>query len=259
LKRVRCLIVDDEKEAREGLFLMLKAYEQLEVVGICANGLDAITQIDTLRPDLVFLDIQMPQVNGFEVVNSLEPPLPAFVFITAFDEYALKAFEVHALDYLLKPFTKERLDEAVAHVSLFLDKGTGAPKEIRQIAKLSTDNARSDSVVNSDGLSGKLVIKADGRLYFIEWASIIWIQAYDYYVKVHTKDKYYLVRESMKKIEARLPETTFLRVHKSSIVNTSYIHSIESVGNNDHLITLQSGVKVKSSRSYSASLQKWMN
>ncbi|CAD5259382.1 Two-component system, LytT family, response regulator [Imperialibacter sp. EC-SDR9] len=252
------MIVDDEKGAREGLFLMLKAYEQLEVVGICTNGLEAITQIDTLRPDLVFLDIQMPQVSGFEVVNSLEPPLPAFVFITAFDEYALKAFEVHALDYLLKPFTKKRLDEAIAHVSMFLDKEKGVPKETRRIVKLPADNASSDGVVDSDELSDKLVIKTDGRLYFIEWTSVIWIQAYDYYVKVHTKDKYYLVRESMKSMEARLPAPAFLRVHKSGIVNTSFIHSIEPVANNDHLITLQGGVKVKSSRSYSASLQKWL-
>jgi two-component system, LytTR family, response regulator len=252
------LIVDDEKEAREGLFLMLKAYEQLEVVGICVNGLEAVTQITTLRPDLVFLDIQMPQVTGFEVVNSLEPPLPAFVFITAFDEYALKAFEIHALDYVVKPFSAKRLEEAVRHALLFIEKQPDDRRPIPSTIGSYSPASVSGGLVNNDSFPEQLVFKADGKIHFIALELVSWIEAYDYYVKVHADGKFYLVRETMKSMEARLPAPAFLRVHKSAIVNKRFLRSIEPLGNNDHEIILNEGTRVKASRSYANALQAWV-
>lgn len=257
MKKIRCLIADDEKQAREGLFLMLRQYEQLEVVAICENGLDAVRQIEALRPHLVFLDIQMPRVNGFEVVNSLAKPLPAFIFITGHDEYALRAFEVHALDYLLKPFSNSRLDEAIDHAIERLSLQTAAVPQLPVLGR-HPRLPLSPSLVDTSEFPGKLVFKADARINFQDFGNIIWVEAYDYYIKIHLHNKYHLVRDTMKHMEEKLPSDDFVRVHKSAIVNTRYIQAIEPLSNNDHMVYLTNGVKVKASRSYAQALRRWL-
>jgi len=268
MKNMRCLIADDEKEAREGLFLMLKTYPEVDVVSICPDGLDAIRMIRELKPDVAFLDIQMPKVNGFEVVNSLHGQRPLFVFVSAYDQYAIKAFEVHALDYLLKPFRKERLDETIEHLKKMVSGTAVAAKKLEQLPFRQSPAWQSPVwqsqgygdqkvIVDQVAFPGKLILKADSQVYFIDMASVVRVEAYDYYVKVYTPERYYLVRDSMKNMESKLAGGPFVRVHKSGIVNTGYIQSIEPLGNNDHLIILTDQAKVKASRSYAEALRKW--
>jgi two-component system LytT family response regulator len=263
MKNMRCLIADDEKEAREGLFLMLKNYPEVDVVSICPDGLDAIRMIRELKPDVAFLDIQMPKVNGFEVVNSLHGQKPLFVFVSAYDQYAIKAFEVHALDYLLKPFRKERLDETIEHFKKMVSGTAAVVKKSEQLpvwqppAWQPPGYGDQKVIVDQQAFPGKLILKADGQVYFVDMAAVVRVEAYDYYVKVYTRERYYLVRDSMKNMENKLAGGPFVRVHKSGIVNTGYIQSIEPLGNNDHLITLTDQSKVKASRSYAGALQKW--
>lgn len=265
--KIKVVIVDDELEAREGVRFLLEKQAEFEVIGECKNGIEAIELIKQQQPDLVLLDIQMPGVNGFEVLNSLNRNnLPAVIFITAYDEYALKAFEVHALDYLLKPFTDDRFHNAVAHAKEYL-KGKNVPSENQKLTKFLNQYDQKSSgednnyVIdvpegNNKIFSGRLIIKADGKIHFVPLKEIIWVQAFDYYIKVHIAGKFYLVRESLKKMEASLPATTFLRIHKSSIVNMGYVKEFTPHFNNEFIVTLTNGEKLKTSRNYKDKLKK---
>jgi len=242
MSRIRCIIIDDEKEARLGLQSILLEVEDIEIISVCKNGLKAIEQINEFRPDLILLDIQMPGVNGFEVLASIEEPKPAVIFITAYDQYALKAFEVHALDYLLKPFTDERLFESLENARKNIQQSKN------QITALLDQRSypTKDEVVSLDDKS-KLVFKSDGKVHFLDFNKIHWIEAYDYYVKVHVEKQFHLLREAMKRLEQRLPNF-FIRVHKSAIVNTKSVQTMEHLPNSELELTLVSGQKVKVSR-----------
>ena len=257
MQKIRTLIIDDEKEARHGLQLMLVGHSSIDVIGICDNGIEAIHQINTLQPDLVLLDIQMPRVNGFQVLNTVQKVPPAVIFITAHDEYALKAFEVHAIDYLLKPFTKRRLEEALAHAIRILP--ARSPRQLMRIAGElgKEDNGPGSAFSEAPSFPGKLVIKADGKVHFLPYESVSRVEAYDYYIKVYTADRFYLVRDSMKRMEQILPAGLFVRIHKSHIVNSGYIAQVSPLGNNDLEVLLSTAETIRGSRHYAASLKKW--
>lgn len=257
MQKVRTLIVDDEKEARQGLQMMLVGHASIDVIGACDSGIEAIHQIDTLQPDLVLLDIRMPRVNGFQVLNTVQQVPPAVIFITAHDEYALKAFEVHAIDYLLKPFTKSRLEEALTHALKLLPARSSA-RLLGITGELGKGDNGPDHVFSSaPSFPGKLIIKADGKIHFLPYESVSRVEAYDYYIKVHTAERFYLVRDSMKRMEQILPARHFIRIHKSHIINTGYIAQVSPLANNDLEVVLSTAETIRGSRHYAATLKKW--
>ena len=250
---LKVIIVDDEPEARHGVALLLSDDPEAEVVAVCANGLEAIRAIRDLSPDLLLLDVQMPQINGFEVLNSLPPEQhPAVIFTTAYDEYTLRAFEVHATDYLLKPFTDERFYRALAHAKELIRSRQHSSLPLLLKAQPPA-KGEQNTVIEEDqrGLSDKLVVKSDGRVHFVPHVDIIWIEAYDYYVKVHVDGRYFLLRDTLKRMEQCLPADRFVRIHKSSIVNVQHIASlVPQATGSEYQVMLTNGVALRSSRSY---------
>ena len=256
------IIVDDEPEAREGVALLLVSDPEVEIVAVCANGVEAIRAIESYAPDLLFLDIQMPQVNGFEVLNSLAPErCPSVIFTTAYDEYTLRAFEVHALDYLLKPFTDERFFRSLNHAKqLIRAQQSSALQALLQAHQSNTADEPTLIQEENPATKDKLVVKADGRVHFVAYTDIIWIEAYDYYVKVHVGDRYFLLRDSLKHMEQRLPSEQFVRIHKSSIVNRHYVEALlPQEHGSEFAVVLRNGPTLRSSRSYREGLKRLAN
>lgn len=259
---IRTIIVDDEEEAREGIQSLLEKEEDIEILGLAENGLDAIKLIQKHKPDLVFLDIQMPEINGFEVMNSLSTKkLPSVIFVTAFDEYALKAFEVHALDYLLKPFTNERFYQAleIAREQLSVNSIDSQLKELlesyrnnvsKQPNTLIYDPEPSTSAVGPN----RLIVKVNGKIRFLLLEELRRIEAQDYYVKLYHKDDTYLIRETMKEMEKMLSGDHFIRIHKSNIVNISFIEEMEPYFSGGYTVTLTTGEELKMSRGYARNI-----
>jgi len=262
---ISVVIVDDEEEAREGLKVIVDQQPEYNLVGIAKNGLEAISVINKFRPELILLDIQMPEINGFDVLNNLEfQTRPMVIFVTAHDSYALKAFEHHAIDYILKPFTNDRLFKALDYAKDRVNQTTLSLKLERLLddyKKEKLDN-QTDSLISSQGGRGvlsepeRIVVKSLGKIHFINVNDIIWVQAYDYYIKIHVDGKFYLVRQSLKSMESRLPEEVFYRVHKSNIVNRLYIENIKSKHNGDYELTLSTGTTVNMSRNYKACIKE---
>jgi two-component system LytT family response regulator/two-component system response regulator LytT len=210
---IRVLIVDDEELARARIKGLLGAFDDLECVGEAENGLEAVERIRDLRPDLVFLDIQMPGMDGFEVLAALED-VPLIVFATAYDEYALKAFEVNSIDYLLKPIEKERLAQAVERARELLS-GDDLGREIERIAGL----------VRVRGVD-RLPVQKGKKIILVDHADIVWIEASEGLVFVHTADQRFLANTTMAELETRLDPATFFRTHRSSIVNLNHVVEI---------------------------------
>ncbi|MGK7389683.1 MAG: LytR/AlgR family response regulator transcription factor [Candidatus Cyclobacteriaceae bacterium M2_1C_046] len=256
--KISCLIVDDEKEAREGLALLVHDIENLELIDTCRNGIEAIDRINEFKPDLLLLDIQMPHIDGFEVLKHSKFTPPAVIFITAYDQYALKAFEVHAVDYLLKPFTDERFYEALKKAIekiRYRNKETSLDALLQETEKYRQhkDAIIFDKKENKD----RVVIKSEGKIHFVPVAEVIWIEAYDYYIKVHVKGRFFLVRETMKNMESKLPGDLFIRIHKSYIVNFKHIQRIEA--GSDPKVILSSGESLNISRTYKPLLLEKLN
>ncbi len=265
MNRFSAIVVDDEKKARDGLNVLLANDPEIDLVAICKNGMEAIQQINRQRPQLLFLDIQMPEINGFEVLSSIEPQLmPAVIFTTAYDQYALKAFEIHAIDYLLKPFTDERFYQAVARAKHHINTASlqqihhnlnDLLKNYQQQAKADNGSVIRENRKEADPLSDRLVIKSSGKVYFLQFDEIICIEANDYFIKIHTPTTHYMVRESLKTMESRLPENIFLRIHRSHIVNVRAIRSLEPFFNGDFYLNLSNGKTIKGSRNYKKRLE----
>ncbi|MFY0686033.1 MAG: response regulator transcription factor [Cyclobacteriaceae bacterium] len=253
--KAKCLIVDDELTAREGLKMLCDENPQLNVVGICKNGMEAIDEIHALKPDLVLLDVQMPGVNGFEVVANIPEPKPKIIFITAHDQFAIRAFEINAIDYLLKPFSDERFEQAI-HKAIELIK-LNKSQNLERLIKSTESNALEGSANQDSNDSERLVIKSDGSVHIIQKAEIKFIEAFDYYVKIHVGNRFYLIRETMKKME-RLLDDRFMRIHKSSIVNRSHIKSINKHSSTECEVVLTTSEKLKVSRSKIAELKGWL-
>lgn len=254
---IKTIIVDDEIEAREGLKLLLADDPEIEIMGLCKNGVEAIDMISEHEIDLVFLDIQMPVINGFEVVNSLaKDRVPHIVFVTAYDQFALKAFEIHAIDYILKPFTNTRFAEGLARAKqLIIQQKTQQEQEkLKSIAnQLVREKHQNDHIIISDesgSTKSRLIVKEKGHVKFIPLEDIIWLEAYDYYVKIHVKNKFHMIRESMKKLETQLPADQFMRIHKSSIINKAFIKEVHVTTRSDLLVKLSIDKELNVGRSY---------
>lgn len=255
MMKIKCLLVDDEYAALEGLKFMCTKYDQLEIIGTCRNGIEAIDSIRQLKPDLVLLDIQMPKVNGIEVLTSLEKPLPNVIFITAHDEFAIKAFELNAIDYLLKPFTDERFDQAIQKA---LEK-VMAKNAVDFSALINTHDRpinQGPDIRHQD--EQRMVIKVDGKVHFIPKSEIICFEAYDYYVKIHTHDRFYLVRETMKHLEDQLVEEQFMRTHKSYIVNRHFVQALTKLSPGNYALELVQDHQAKISRSKLSEVKSWV-
>lgn len=251
MKKIRTIIADDEKKARDGLENMVKAYEDLEIVAICQDGVECIEQTNILKPDMLLLDIQMPGVDGLDVMKSIENR-PFVIFITAYDQYAIKAFEIHALDYLLKPFSNLRFDEAINNARKIIT-STQLHQSLQQFDqfKASLRDQEDRPILDTRGAQ-RLVIRSEGRIMLINHQDIHHVDGYDYYIKIQT-DKTLLVKNSLKNILSFLP-THFMRVHKSHIINLDSLQSLESLGHSELLATLKNGSKIKVSRNYSKEL-----
>jgi two-component system LytT family response regulator len=245
----RILIADDEPLARERLKMLLVGQEGFEVVGECHDGPSTIDAIRRTKPDLVFLDVQMPGANGFDVVSALgEEELPLFVFVTAFDTYALKAFDVHALDYLLKPFDRERFLQALARARQQLERPSNSDLRSRLLA-LVRDLEPAPQRLE------RFVIKSGGRVFFVRADEIDWIEAAGNYVKLHVGTETHLLRETMNAVEAQLPRETFYRIHRCHIVNIERVKELQPWFNGEYVVFLRTGARLTLSRGYREKLQ----
>ena len=250
--KVRCVIVDDELLARAGLRSMAKRDADLHVIAECANGTEAVECINTKRPDLVFLDIQMPEPDGFGVLRLLKKQdLPYIIFVTAFDKYAVQAFDVHALDYLLKPVDEERFERAVERAKRKLR--TNAEWLSGITGLLQTLETRRDHY------SDRFVIKEDGRIFFLHTSEIDWIEAQGNYALIHAGKKSHLIREAMSSLESQLDPEKFFRIHRSSIVNIDRISELKSLFHGDCRVTLQDGTKLLMSRRFRDKLRNQLS
>jgi two-component system LytT family response regulator len=230
--KIRALIVDDEPPARRNVSLLLQRDPEIEIAGECGSGKDAIMAIRNVRPDLVFLDVQMPECDGFDVLEMLGNAIPtAIVFITAYDQYALRAFESGALDYLLKPFNNARFERALAR----------AKEKIR-----STHSAQRPD---------RLVIKTSGAVSFVRISDIDWIEAEDYYARLHVGATSRLIRRSLADLEQELDRESFCRIHRSAIVNTNRIKTLKLNSEGEYNVILENGTEVRLSRRYKKQLQ----
>ncbi len=241
---VRTVIVDDEPLARDKLRAFLSRHPEFELVGEAGDGLTAVRLIDQIRPDLVLLDIQMPELDGFEVLEALEQEqLPYVIFVTAYDHYAVQAFEVGAIDYLLKPVAPDRFDQALDRARQQLGRGAGldlADRLARALEQVAPARPRVE----------RFLVKDQGRSRFVAAHEVEWIEAAGNYLKLHTAGVVHLVRATMKEIETRLDPARFARVHRTAIVNVDRIHYLEPWSHGDQLLVMKSGERLILSRRY---------
>lgn len=257
-KPLRVIVVDDESLAREGLVLRLQQFDDIDVVASCRNGREALAAIAEHDPDLVFLDIQMPGMSGFDLIAQLQPDdMPLIVFVTAYDAYAVDAFNVHAVDYLLKPIEPERLQEAVDKARQRVQGGDDQEKQ-RLLEMVMGLTGKSESAVREllssgsapRGHSDRLAIKDGSSTIFVPVYDIDWVDAAGDYMCVHAKGETYIMRTTMKELEAQLDPAVFQRVHRSTIVNLHRVEKISSHINGEFHLTLGCGTSLKMSRSY---------
>lgn len=252
--------MDDEPNAREGLELMLSKDEEIEIKGICKNGIEAIQLLKESKIDLLFLDILMPGINGFEVLDNIpKENWPFVVFVTAFDDYAIKAFEYHALDYILKPFTDDRFNVMLARAKMSI-KSKRKFEQSEKYEKLRQDMGKGISnetdLIYSDQIVGgeNLIIKDSGKIIIIPVHNISCIEAFDYYIKIHYDARFTLTRIPLKNIITRLPVSQFIRVHRSNVINIHHIDSLEKKGKGELVVKLKSGKEVRVSDTYKKEL-----
>ena len=245
--KTRVLIVDDEPIARRGIRRFLAKHNDIEIVGEAANGISAVEQINELQPDIVFLDVQMPDLDGFGVIENVETsgPAPVYVFVTAYDAYALRAFEVHAVDYLLKPYDKERFAKALVHARQVLDRRGKANRGL----ELLLESLRTLRPLE------RFVVKDKKRIFFVSVSDVLWIEAAGNYACIHTASDSHLLRETLAHLEEKLAPHNFIRVRKSAIVNGACISEIRPMFDGVYDIVLAEGRVVTSSRRYAHNLR----
>ena len=251
---IRALIVDDEPLAREKIRTLLADDDDVQIVGECGDGRSAARAIRESDPDLVFLDVQMPEMDGFATLEAADrEDMPVIVFVTAYDQYALKAFDVHALDYLLKPFDRDRFQAALERAKRRL-RDDGADATDDRILKL----LREFKQTRESGWLERLVVKARGRVFFVPVEQVDWIEAAGNYVQLHVGDESHLIRSTMKGLEEKLDPSRFIRVHRSAMVNISRIKEIQPWFNGEYTITLESGANVTTGQSHRETLRSLM-
>ncbi|MBQ4838566.1 MULTISPECIES: LytR/AlgR family response regulator transcription factor [Pseudoalteromonas] len=264
MSKIKTIIVDDEPLARKGLAVRLREFEEIEVIELCNSGQKAIDICQQQDIDLVFLDIQMPGLNGFEVARILSEsvkPLPAIVFVTAFDHYAVKAFEIHALDYILKPVDDNRLKQAIEKVQSYLknQQDNAHKKKLASfVAGITGNNCEEilKKLATGDAIEDKkfpesLAVKEQGEIIRVSTATIQWIDAAGDYMCLHCADgQTHILRKTMKELEQELDPKLFVRVHRSAIVNTGQISKLVTQSSGEYLLVLDNGQELKVSRSY---------
>jgi two-component system LytT family response regulator len=247
---IRALIVDDEPLARERVRKLLESDAEIEVIGECLNGKEAVKVIRAKSPDLVFLDVQMPELDGFGVLRKLNGRrLPVVIFVTAYDQYALKAFEVHALDYLLKPFDRRRFQKALQRAKNQIQKeksGEINERLVNLLEELKTATRVEEQKKHLD----RLVIKASGRVFFLRTDEVDWIESAGNYLRLHVGKEAHLLRDTMNALAAKLNPEKFVRIHRSRMVNIDRTREIQTWFNGEYRLILQDGTKLNSSRGY---------
>jgi two-component system LytT family response regulator len=250
MKKIRTLVVDDEPLGRERLMTLLSAEPDIEVAGQCRDGEEAVRAIMNHSPDLVFLDVQMPGMTGFDVIDAVgSERMPLVIFVTAYDQHALRAFQVRALDYVLKPFDRERFQEALqrARAQIQRDETGDLGRRLLALVKdLRRDQPKTD----------RLVVKSGGRLFFLRTDEIDWIEAAGNYVRLHVGNTSHLLRETMNAIEGRLDPEKFFRIHRSRIVNMERIQEMQPWLNGEYAVVLRTGTRLTLSRGYREKLQE---
>ena len=253
MKPLRVILVDDEALARMRLRRLLEDAPEVEIVAECSGGNAALESLRSLRPHLVFLDVQMPDRDGFEVLEMLAPEdLPIVVFVTAYDEYALRAFDVHAVDYLLKPFDDERFAVALSRARARLQRMDDERDNLRSLLA----RVRGGGANPSPADASRLVVRSAGRVALLEVEKIDWIEARGSYVRLHLANDTHLVRESLSAMSSRLPEDQFLRIHRSFVVNLRQIRELERGHGDTCRVVLEGGTRLEVSRRHREKLRR---
>ncbi len=251
MNKIHTIIVDDESLARMRIKRLVENDKEIVIVGEASNGLEAVEKLTNLKPDLVFLDVQMPELNGFEVLEQLETDcLPIIIFVTAYDQYALKAFEVHAVDYLLKPFEDERFYSSLEFAKEQLKSNESTSFTQKLINLISDKNKEPQKYLE------RIVVKSSGRIYFVKTKDIIRIKAAGKYLEILTNDKEHVIRQTMNDIESKLNPELFLRIHRSTIINIDQIQEIQHWYKNEYLFKLKNAEQFTSGGSYRKSLDR---
>jgi two-component system, LytTR family, response regulator len=248
--KIRTIIADDEELARRGLRALSQRCGDLELVCECRSGREAVDAIHRHRPDLVFLDIQMPEKTGFDVMSAFsDGQRPYVVFVTAYDKFALRAFEVHALDYLMKPVNEERFDAALARVREAMSQAADNAL-VQRVRQVTADLQVAASAVD------RLPIKVNGRIILIRLADIDWIEAEGDYVSVHVGGKTWSMRETIAAVELRLALSGFVRIHRSALVNAERVKELRPRGKGEYTVVLNDGTELKLTRNYRTSVER---
>ena len=248
---MRALIIDDEHLARRGVVLRLRKFKDIEIVGQCGDGSTAVETILELSPDIVFLDVQMPGMDGFDVLRALpRENLPAVIFLTAYEQHALRAFEVHALDYLLKPVDDVRFAAAVGRAQKLANSALRATMVERVMEMLET---------TADKYASRFTVQTGSRIQILQAENVAWVGAAGDYMELHAGRHAYLLRDTMASLELRLDPAKFLRIHRSRIVQSSAIVELRSIENREFIVTLSDGSKHRSSRTYADRLERWLS
>jgi two-component system LytT family response regulator len=251
--KIRALIVDDEEYARDIIRSLLAQDSSIELLAECTDGAEAIRHIRQQRPDIVFLDIQMPEVNGFEVIEATQGDhAPHYIFTTAYDSFALKAFEVNAIDYLLKPFDDERFFKALDRAKSKLDQPISDTIKTGLLNLIALNEQAKSTYLT------RISVKTGSRIHFIPVGDIDWIEADNQYVKIHTGARHQVHRQSLTELESLLDPSKFMRIHRSTIVNIDRIHSLEPHFRGDSIVSLQDGTRLKLAKSRKEMLRSHM-
>lgn len=250
--KIRCLVVDDEPLGRERIVSLLRTIPDAEVIGESDTGGAAIAAVEKLAPDLLFLDVQMPEVDGFGVLTALRGIyMPAVIFVTAYDEYALKAFEVHAQDYLLKPFDADRFHSAFRRAAERIRNERASDSNERLLALLQ-------GIERDRPRRARVPIRSGGSVFFLSVEEIDWIEAADNYVRIHARGDVHLLRQTLQRMEESLAPNVFVRIHRSAIVNVDRIKEIQPWFSGEYVVLLRDGTKLQTSRRYRARLETLM-
>jgi two-component system LytT family response regulator len=247
---IRALVIDDEPLARAFILEMLREDSEVEIIGECPNGLNAIEAIQKHTPDLIFLDVQMPEIGGFAVLEALTPEqMPFVIFVTAYDQYAVRAFEVNALDFLLKPFDRKRFKIAWQKAKTQIQRERTELLDQRILSLLKDLKAEPKYLE-------RLVLKNNGRIFFLETDEVDWIEAEGNYVSVHSGQKSYLLRDTISGLETQLDPKKFLRIHRSAIVQLEKIQELQPLFHGDYRVIMRNGTELTLSRNYRDRLQE---
>jgi two-component system LytT family response regulator len=249
-ERIRTIIIDDEPLARERIRTFIEMEPDFEIVAECGDGTAAIRDIDRFTPDLIFLDVQMPELGGFDVLTRMKPARPPeVIFVTAHDQYAVRAFEFHALDYLLKPYDRARFRETLTRARSSLIQRQAGASDTR-LSELI------DELTHKTDAPERLVVKSGGRILFLDIDEIDWIEASGNYVRFHIGNETHSVRETMGAIEQRLPSGMFVRIHRSTIVNRVRIKEMQPLSDGEYAVILKDGTDLRLSRSYRSAIDE---